>query len=128
MTTTRETKYTSEVHKIISDLEHGTNAEITNKLREKYKDVSETTVHRVTSRLCERGEIRQAPSDKSGAKRFDSNIKPHDHFTCTNCGGLKDIDVAEELIPVIEKALGGCKVNGRLLINGSCDRCLKEGV
>jgi hypothetical protein len=43
---------------------------------------------------------------------------------CQSCGGIRDIDVADDVIPTISKALGGCRITGRLVINGSCELCL----
>jgi Fur family peroxide stress response transcriptional regulator len=122
----RETKYTKEVSLIISKLGHATNAELLNELQKIYPEVSATTVHRSTARLAERGILGVAPSDTQGSMRYDANTQPHDHFVCTNCGGIRDIVVAENIIPTISSALGGCKITGRLLIQGSCETCLKN--
>jgi len=87
-----------------------------------------TTVHRITARLQERGVIALGPSMKDGSMRYDANTIPHDHFVCNDCDGTRDIDVANELIPRISESLGGCRVTGRLVIYGSCEKCLvKEG-
>jgi Fe2+ or Zn2+ uptake regulation protein len=129
MQATRSTKYTQEVSRIIETSGHVTNAEILEELRKIYSDVTATTVHRVTTRLAEHGRITEAPHDRHGAIRYDNNIKSHDHFLCQSCGGIKDIDVAEQVIPSISRALGGCRITGRLVIYGSCENCLvkKEG-
>jgi Fur family peroxide stress response transcriptional regulator len=121
---TRETKYTTQIVDVIARLGHATNAEILNSVQSMYPEVSATTIHRVTARLVERGYISEAPSDANGSMRFDANNSPHDHFTCTNCGGIRDVDIADEVIPKISKELGGCKITGRLVIYGSCEKCL----
>jgi Fe2+ or Zn2+ uptake regulation protein len=126
MKTMRYTKYTQDIIDIIRDKGHATNLEILDEIQLSYPQVSATTVHRVTSRLCENGLISEAPVDLAGSMRYDSNLSPHDHFICTNCGGIRDINVADEFIPSISKALGGCKVTGRLVINGSCELCLRK--
>jgi Fur family peroxide stress response transcriptional regulator len=125
----RETRYSKQITTLIAKLGHATNAEILKDLRSIYPDISATTVHRSSARLADRGVIALAPPDIHGSMRYDANIEPHDHFVCTNCGGIRDIDVAEKLTPEISKALGGCKITGRLLIHGSCETCLskKEG-
>jgi Fe2+ or Zn2+ uptake regulation protein len=122
----RETKYTKEIPIIVSKLGHASNADLLYELQKLFPDVSATTVHRSTARLAERGILGIAPSDSQGSMRYDANILPHDHFVCTNCGGIRDIVVAENIIPTISKALGGCKITGRLLIQGSCETCLKK--
>lgn len=124
MQATRNTKYTTEILKIISKLGHATNLEILLVLRKSYPEVTATTVHRITTRLSDRGEIAEAPHDIQGAIRYDVKTQPHDHFLCQSCGGIRDIDVAEEVIPTISSALGGCRITGRLVIYGSCETCL----
>jgi len=122
----RDTKYTKELLLAISELGHATNAELLDKLTGVFPDLSATTVHRSSARLAERGLLGVAPPDMQGSMRYDANTKPHDHFVCTNCGGIRDIVVAENIIPTISSALGGCKITGRLLIQGSCETCLTK--
>ena len=123
MQMTRSTKYTTAILEIIKQSGHTTNAELLESLRTIYPELSATTVHRATARLCELGKIGEAPSDGHGAMRFDFNTVPHDHFMCTLCGGIRDLDVADALVPQISKALGGCQITGRLIIQGSCEKC-----
>jgi Fe2+ or Zn2+ uptake regulation protein len=123
----RNTKYTDEVVALLKKRNHLTNLEILTELQKKYPSLTPTTVHRITSRFVSNGVLSEAPSNNKGDSRFDINISPHDHFVCKTCGGLRDIDVAENLIPEINKALGNCRVTGRIVINGSCDKCIKKG-
>ena len=120
----RDTKYTREITSTINRLGHATNADLLHELQKLYPDVSATTVHRSTSRLAERGLLGVAPPDNQGSMRYDINLEAHDHFVCTHCGGIRDLVVAEGLIPTISEALGGCKITGRLLIQGSCEKCI----
>lgn len=124
MQLTRTTKYTEQILRILNKEGHATNAEILEELRLIYSDVTATTVHRVTSRLADRQQIAEAPQDKHGSLRYDKNTDLHDHFLCQSCGGIRDIDVAEDVIPKISEALGGCRITGRLVIYGSCEACL----
>lgn len=120
----RDTKYSKEIISVMARLNHATNLEILRELQKTYPELSATTVHRSTSRLAERAKLNEAPPDNHGSMRFDANLKVHDHFVCTHCGGIRDIEVAEDLIPTISKALGGCKITGNLLIHGSCETCI----
>ena len=120
----RTTKYTTDVEQLIESMGHATNLQLLNELRKKYPEVTATTVHRITSRLLEHQLISEAPHDINGSSRYDANIELHDHFSCQSCGGIRDIDVAEKVIPTISKALGGCSITGRLVIYGSCETCL----
>lgn len=124
MITSRETKYSKQLEASIGSLGHATNAQLLDSLRTIYPDVSATTVHRATARLLEKGRVSEAPVDSHGAMRYDTTTKPHDHFICNGCHGIRDIDIAQDVTPTISKALGGCKITGRLIIHGTCERCL----
>ncbi len=122
--TTRQTKYSKAVTDFLEKHDHATNSQILEYLHEIYPELSATTVHRVTARLCEQNRLAIAPPSSDGSMRYDYKTKPHDHFICNSCGGIRDIDVAESLIPLVNKALGGCKISGNLLIHGSCETCI----
>ena len=122
--TTRQTKYSKAVTDFLEKEGHGTNLQILEFLHKKYPELSATTVHRVTARLYEQNKLASAPPAVDGSMRYDYNTQPHDHFVCTKCGGIRDIDVADTITPLVSKALGGCKITGNLLINGSCETCM----
>lgn len=126
MKNARLTPQIKAITEIMAHCGHATNAELLQTLRKTYPTISATTVHRITNRLQQRGQLSHAPSDAQGSMRYDSHLPPHDHFICDSCGGIRDIDVAESLIPTISKALGGCKITGRLVIRGNCEKCSKE--
>ena len=120
----RETKYTRAVRLAIASLGHATNAQLASHLRQDFPELSDTTVHRVTTRLCENGELGVAPPAPDGAQQFDANLSSHDHFVCGHCGRLRDITVPDTCRAMIQAELGGCKVNGPLVISGNCHACL----
>ena len=123
----RTTKYILAVKEYMAKAEHATNAEVLNSLRIKYPKLSSTTVHRITSRLYERGELGLAPSGQDNVLRYDVNIKPHDHFMCIKCGMLRDAYLDEKIKPMIEHAIGdGCSISGNLAVSGICKVCNKE--
>jgi Fur family peroxide stress response transcriptional regulator len=127
MKTSRETKYSKELLTAISVRRHATNAELLLDLQTMFPEVSATTIHRATARLLERGKVLEAPA-KHGAMRYDASTTPHDHFICNGCDGIRNIDIAESMLPTISDALGGCKITGRLVIYGTCEKCLNKGV
>ncbi len=120
----RNTKYSKAVQDAVYTKGHATNAELLLALAVDFPDVSSTTIHRSTARLQERGLLALAPPANDGSMRYDANTVPHDHFICNNCGGLRNIDIADSVVPLISEALGGCKITGRLVIHGSCEKCL----
>ena len=126
-TKSRQTKYCTQIEQIVKKLGHASNAQILAELHSAYPDVSATTVHRATARLASRGELGIAPVDSGGAMRYDANVIPHDHFLCEHCGLLRDVDIASHIGPLLEKAIEGCRVSGRITISGTCKTCAKGG-
>jgi Fur family peroxide stress response transcriptional regulator len=124
----RQTKYCTAIEEILAQKGHATNLEILEALRVYFPDVSATTVHRATARLATRGKILLAPADFSGSMRYDSNTSPHDHFTCTECGILRDTDIKHKVVPILEKSIGDCSISGRITISGICKNCNKGSV
>jgi Fe2+ or Zn2+ uptake regulation protein len=120
----RMTKYVAAVKMYVEQAGHATNAEILMTLHKDYPALSATTVHRITSRMVERGELRLAPASPDNAMRFDANMVPHDHFLCMKCGLLRDADINKKLRPIIEESIGdGCSISGRLVVSGYCKNC-----
>lgn len=123
----RTTKYTTAVRAIITALGHATNNEIHTTLLTRFPDVSATTVHRITSRLLERGELQLAPTGRENMLRYDNNTQPHDHFMCEKCGLLRDAQLGDRIRPYIEEAIGSdCSISGSLTVTGICKKCYKE--
>lgn len=125
----RQTKYCTEIEKILRSFGHATNAQILLALRESYPDLSATTVHRATTRLAHRGSIAIAPTAKDGSMQYDANTNPHDHFQCRDCGITRDTDIKDKIIPLLQNSMTDCDISGRLIITGTCKHCIKkEGV
>lgn len=123
----RQTKYCNAIENELAKCGHATNATLLTELRKTFPELSATTVHRATARLAERGKIATAPSGPDGAMRYDANTVPHDHFQCSSCGILRDTDVKDSVVPVLEAAIGDCTISGRLTISGICKKCMAGG-
>lgn len=121
--TTRNTKYSDAILARMQKVGHATNAELLRELRTKFPELSATTVHRVTARLAQNGVLALAPNDTHGNLRYDSNTNPHHHFYCSCCERLQDVQLSDVVVKELENAVGGCKLNGQLLINGACNKC-----
>lgn len=125
-TSCRETKYCYAIRSALEQLGHGTNAQIAAIVRTAFPKVSDTTIHRATARLARRGEIATAPKDASGAIRYDALTCAHDHFMCQECGSLRDIDILDDIQPIIKNKLGGQHITSRIVISGMCDSCMSS--
>lgn len=126
MVDVRTTKYTQAVTDFLEQAGHATNAQILEHLRHGYPDLSATTVHRITARMLERGELAPAPHALDNSARFDANLEPHDHFHCLDCDQLRDMELPAEMSKLIQNCLGDCQLSGRLNIQGSCAKCLNK--
>ena len=122
----RQTKYCKAVKSALSRYGHATNSMLLNELRRIFPGLSATTVHRATARLADRGEIGLAPATKDGSMRYDANLKPHDHFVCSDCDNLLDINVKSKLLPILESYVADCQLSGSLTISGTCKNCIKQ--
>ena len=106
---------------------HATNAQLLDVIRAHHPAVSATTVHRVTTRLLDAGELQLAPTGADGAMRFDTNTAAHDHFMCVSCGKLRDAVLPLSVRETIEQQIGdGCEISGSLTVSGICKNCKKE--
>lgn len=122
-TTQRNTKYCQQINSALENLGHATNIELLGFIRQSYPELSATTIHRATARLAARNTIAIAPSTFDGSMRYDTNIKPHDHFHCLSCGLLIDTDIKEKITPILETGINECEISGRLTISGICKKC-----
>lgn len=123
----RTTKYIALVREHMTSSGHATNAELLVALKSEYPSLSATTIHRITTRMLERGELKLAPSGSNNALRYDANLEPHDHFMCESCGMLRDAQLGNIIRPQIEKAIGSdCSISGSLTVSGICKQCHKK--
>ena len=125
--TTRQTKYCTQIEALASELGHASNAQILQGLQRIYPELSATTVHRATARLASRGKLGIAPNDINGSMRYDANTQPHDHFLCSQCGILKDVDIADQVTKLLQQSITDCGASGRITISGTCKQCSKGG-
>jgi|GEM_PF-92273 len=120
----RASRYITAVREYVKNVGHATNAELIKELHLHYPELSATTVHRITARMLERGELQLAPNGRGKVLRFDANVEPHDHFMCERCDMLRDANIGDIVRPHIEAAIGNdCSISGSLTVSGICKRC-----
>ena len=125
----RNTKYVDAVKDALERLGHATNNEIIAEIRKNYPEVSATTIHRVTSRLLERGVIARAPKCADGSERFDIRTERHHHFMCSQCDRLCDVDnstQAKQAMATLKALVEDCKIAGTVTMTGICNNCEGE--
>ncbi len=121
----RTTKYVTEVKRVVFLRGHATNAEILDELRVTYPKLSATTVHRVSQRLYEDGELGRGPKSLDGSVRYDANVDRHDHFMCTMCGQVRDVSIPQACLSIIKCNVEDCSISGPLTVSGVCNSCKK---
>jgi Fur family peroxide stress response transcriptional regulator len=96
-------------------------------LRKEFPNISLGTVYRNLSLLADLGEIRRISTD-GDADFFDGNMHPHDHFICTRCHRVYDIELreADELIRLASMKFPGHIESYLLNFFGTCEQCTKE--
>jgi Fur family peroxide stress response transcriptional regulator len=122
----RHSKYVDAIKVSLAHFGHATNAQLCDDLRSSYPHLSDTTVHRITQRLYEDGEIGFATLNQWGAMVYDANTAPHDHFYCESCDRLRDITLPKHTRQVILQSIGPCKISNSLKINGVCQTCINK--
>ena len=126
MTTRRRSKYVDSVKHALVHFGHATNAQLCDDLRVSYPHLSDTTVHRITQRLYDDGEIGFATLDRSGVMVYDARADAHDHFYCDECDMIRDIDLPGRCRASITEAVGPCQLSDSLKIVGTCQSCIRE--
>lgn len=97
-------------------------------VRKTYPNISLGTVYRNLTLLSDMGEIQKLHL-KDGIDHFDADIRPHNHFLCTECGAVLDIDFCEENNSELDQKAGSLfdgKITGHITyFHGLCPACCK---
>jgi Fur family ferric uptake transcriptional regulator len=102
---------------------HPTADEIYAIVRRRLPRISLGTVYRNLDLLAEQGEISKIES-AGNSKRFDGNIRPHQHVRCQKCGRMADIMLPVPVPDTRHIVLPGFTITAaRLEFDGLCDAC-----
>ena len=107
----------------LRELGHATNLQIHELMTASMPRLTVQSVHRITARLLEQGEIGLAPSDGRNVV-LDARNDIHDHFVCTSCGGIIDLELPDDVIAGIQDQLGRNLVRDGITIRGLCENCI----
>jgi len=107
--------------------DHPTADTIFHLTRQAMPNVGLGTVYRNLNILCDEGKVLRVRTP-GGPDHFDFNTARHDHFYCTCCGNVFDID-----LPEVESAtLAAARENGllvtgyHLIAEGLCQKCVER--
>ena len=118
----RSTPQTLLVKHLLEQKGHATNQELAAEARKTFPRITNTTVHRITSRLVAAKSASYAPSLQN-VKVVDANTSGHDHFVCQLCGRIVDIHLPDEAFRSLQSQLPGKLSRHNVLVAGMCEQC-----
>lgn len=118
----RKTPQTTLIKEILAKKGHATNQDLAAAARKTFPEITNTTVHRITTRLVGAGMAAYAPS-LDHVKVIDTNTKDHDHFLCQGCGRLVDIHLSDVTFKQLQSQLPSQLSRHNILVAGMCERC-----
>ena len=120
----RRTPQRQHVYKVLLEKkDHPTAEEVFIRAKKGMPEISMATVYNCLDALISCGLVRQVNHDRS-ATRFCSNMQPHHHFYCDECGGAHDIDRGEESgEPPVTMPRGFKASRYEVTIRGLCPEC-----
>lgn len=82
------------------------------------------TVYSTLELFADLGVVRRVAAP--GAARYDTDPSPHDHFTCSKCGALFDLDTRASRAAARKAAeAGGHRVDSAtVVVSGHCAACV----
>lgn len=97
------------------------------KIKQSYPNISLGTVYRNLNLLSEHGEILKL-SCGDGCDRFDANTHPHNHFICTSCNNVIDLQMKSiaDIDQIANENFAG-EIHGHTIyFYGLCENCKKN--
>ena len=120
----RTTPQRQHVYKVLVEKkDHPTAEEVFIRSKNGMPEISMATVYNCLDALVSCGLVRQVNQDRE-ATRFCSNMQPHHHFYCDECGEAYDIDregAASE--PPVPMPRGFKPTRYEVTIRGLCPEC-----
>lgn len=109
--------------------EHPTADTVYLHVKEEFPNISLGTVYRNLNLLTDIGEAIKIPTP-DGGDRFDGNIMPHNHFFCTSCRKVLDLDLDMKNIEQVNKAAAenfdGIIESSTTIFYGKCGDCIQK--
>lgn len=97
-------------------------------VKPQYPDLSLGTVYRNIARFKEEGLILSIGVIE-GQERFDGEVRPHNHFVCSECGAVLDLTeryLSEDVHQILSQKYGAQVVSHTLVFRGFCKECLEK--
>lgn len=114
---------------LLTTNEHPSADTVYRHVKEEFPNISLGTVYRNLKLLTEIGEVLKISSPDS-VDRFDGFVQPHNHFYCTCCRRILDLDLDMEEIDRLNQAAAknfyGQIESSNTIFYGICENCLKQ--
>lgn len=116
-------------HFLAATKEHPTADTVYLHMRKEFPNISLGTVYRNLNLLVELGEaVRITTPDSSD--RFDGCVLPHNHFFCTSCRKVMDLNLDmsefEKLSQAAAESFDGIIESSSTIFYGKCRDCIKK--
>ena len=116
-------------HYLMATKEHPTADEVYMNVKQEFPNISLGTVYRNLNLLTDIGEAIKI-STPNGGDRFDGKLEPHNHFLCTKCGRLLDLELDMQSIDEVNRLAAenfdGVITSSSTLFYGECSDCIKK--
>lgn len=114
---------------LLATKEHPTADMVYLHMRKEFPNISLGTVYRNLNVLTDIGEAIKIPAP-DGGDRFDGTIMPHNHFFCTSCRKVLDLDLDMRNIEQVNKAASqnfdGMIESSTIIFLGKCSDCIQK--
>ncbi|MCI7790796.1 MAG: transcriptional repressor [Lachnospiraceae bacterium] len=125
-------KYSRQRAAILSFLQtrkdHPTAELVYSHVKEEYPNISLGTVYRNLTQLVDAGTILRLSFGELGIDHFDADTSPHQHFVCSACNSVIDLECKE--MPFIDEEAGknfdGMIQGHNIYFHGLCRHCLEK--
>lgn len=109
--------------------DHPTAEQLYIDLKPQIPKLSLGTVYRNLSLLEEQGELARV-SVAGNTERYDGKVYEHYHFSCNECGALRDISlpVIKDIDEVVESITKADVKSHSLIFYGICEKCKKKSL
>ena len=116
-------------HYLMTTKEHPTADTVYMHVKKEFPNISLGTVYRNLNLLTDIGEAVKI-STPNGGDRVDGRLEPHNHFLCTKCGRLLDLELdmksIEEVNRLAAENFDGIIQSSSMLFYGECSDCIKK--
>ena len=114
---------------LMATKEHPTADDVYMNVKQEFPNISLGTVYRNLNLLTDIGEAIKI-STPNGGDRFDGKLEPHNHFLCTKCGRLLDLELDMQSIDEVNRLAAenfdGVITSSSTLFYGECSDCIKK--